>query len=60
MLTELSCSIEFGPIGFFNGFQLLLGIEKSSMYVGNISSTGFFDIVIFFTAVVVVVVTVLE
>jgi hypothetical protein len=30
------------------------------MYVGNISLTGFFDYVIFFTAVVVVVVTVLE
>ena len=29
-------------------------------FVGNISSTGFFDIVIFFTAAVVVVVTVLE
>ena len=47
-------------MGFFNGFELLLGITNSSMYFGNISSPGFFDSVIFFTGVVVVVVTVLE
>ena len=44
-------------MGFFNGFELLLGITNSSMYFGNIS----FDNFIFFAAVVVVVVvTVLE
>ena len=35
-------------------------IENSSMYVGNISLTGFFNIINFFNPVVVVVVTVLE
>ena len=60
MLTELPCSIEKGPIGFFNGFQLLLGIANSSMYVGTISLTGFFNIVNLFNAVVLVAVTVLE
>ncbi len=60
MFTELPCSIEEGPIEFLNGFELLLGIENSSMYVGSIPSTKVFDNVIFFTAVVVVVVTVLE
>ena len=48
-------------MGFFNGFELLLGITNSSMYFGNISLPGFFDNFIFFAAVVVVVVvTVLE
>ena len=48
-------------MGFFNGFELLLGITNSSMYFGNISLPGFFDNCIFFAAVVVVVVvTVLE
>ena len=48
-------------MGFFNGFELLLGITNSSMYFGNISLPGFFDNFIFLAAVVVVVVvTVLE
>ncbi len=59
MFTELPCSIEEGPIGFLNGFELLLGIENSSMYVRSIPSTRVFDNVICFTAVVVVV-TVLQ
>ena len=43
MLTELPFSIEQGPIGFFNGFKLLLGIENSSVYFGNISTPRYFD-----------------
>ena len=35
-------------MGFFNGFELLLGITNSSMYFGNISLPDFFDNFIFF------------